>query len=137
MGTLLCEAVGPGRGGLSSIRLPPSQTGRGLRRRCHAGILGPGVVGGGFLRTGCGPGPLEPAPGNAGEGNTARTDAAAPSTGGAAVFVSMKITVNGREMEVTDGLSVEALLTHLAVKREYTAVAVNREITPKASYASV
>jgi len=36
----------------------------------------------------------------------------------------MKITVNGREMEV-------------AVKREYTAVAVNREITPKATYASV
>jgi len=49
----------------------------------------------------------------------------------------MKITVNGREMEVADGLSVEALLAHLAVKREYTAVAVNREITPKATYASV
>jgi sulfur carrier protein len=49
----------------------------------------------------------------------------------------MKITVNGREMEVADGLSVEGLLAHLAVKREYTAVAVNREITPKASYASV
>jgi sulfur carrier protein len=47
----------------------------------------------------------------------------------------MKITVNGREMEVADGLSVEALLAQLAVKREYTAVAVNREITPKASYA--
>jgi sulfur carrier protein len=49
----------------------------------------------------------------------------------------MKITVNGREMEVADGLSVEALLIHLAVKREYTAVAVNREITPKAAYGSV
>ena len=49
----------------------------------------------------------------------------------------MKITVNGRELDVTDGLSVEALLTHLAVKREYTAVAVNREITPKATYAAV
>jgi len=49
----------------------------------------------------------------------------------------MKITVNGREMEVADGLSVEALLAHLAVKREYMAVAVNREITPKATYASV
>ena len=47
----------------------------------------------------------------------------------------MKITVNGRQMEVADGLSVEALLAHLAVKREYTAVAVNREITPKAQYA--
>jgi sulfur carrier protein len=49
----------------------------------------------------------------------------------------MKITVNGREMEVADGLSVEALLTQLAVKREFMAVAVNREITPRASYASV
>jgi thiamine biosynthesis protein ThiS len=49
----------------------------------------------------------------------------------------MKITVNGREMEVVDGLSVEALLTHLAVTREYTAVAVNREITPKTAYGSV
>ena len=49
----------------------------------------------------------------------------------------MKITVNGCPMEVADGLSVEALLTRLAVKREYTAVAVNREITPKTSYASV
>jgi len=47
----------------------------------------------------------------------------------------MKITVNGREMDVTDGLSVEALLAQLAVKREFTAVAINREITPKASYA--
>jgi sulfur carrier protein len=49
----------------------------------------------------------------------------------------MKITVNGREMDVADGLSVEALLAQLAVKREYTAVAVNREITPKATYAVV
>jgi len=49
----------------------------------------------------------------------------------------MKITVNGREMEVADGLSVDALLDRLAMKREFTAVAVNREIMPKASYASV
>ena len=49
----------------------------------------------------------------------------------------MKITVNGREMEVADGLNVEALLAHLAVKREYTAVAINREITPKSAYATV
>jgi sulfur carrier protein len=59
------------------------------------------------------------------------------SNRGAAVFVFMKIMVNGQEMEIADGLSVDGLLTHLAVKREYTAVAVNREITPKASYAAV
>jgi sulfur carrier protein len=49
----------------------------------------------------------------------------------------MKIMVNGSPMDVADGLSVEALLAQLAVRREYTAVAVNREITPKAAYASV
>src|SRR5262249_37508326 len=59
-----------------------------------------------------------------------------PRQEGAAVFVSMKITVNGREIEVADGLSIEALLTQLAVKREFTAVGGNRGGTPKASCAS-
>jgi sulfur carrier protein len=48
----------------------------------------------------------------------------------------MTITVNGQSMEVADGLSVEALLRELGVKREFMAVAVNREVTPKATYAS-
>jgi sulfur carrier protein len=48
----------------------------------------------------------------------------------------MTITVNGQTMEVDDGASVEALLTQLRVKREYTAVAVNREVTPRGQYAS-
>ena len=47
------------------------------------------------------------------------------------------INVNGKPMEVEPGLTVESLLTLLNVKREYTAVAVNREITPKATYAAV
>ncbi len=47
----------------------------------------------------------------------------------------MKIVVNGKEREVADGLSVDGLLVHLGVKREYTAVAVNREVTPKNAYA--
>ena len=46
----------------------------------------------------------------------------------------MKIVVNGTDMDVADGLSVDALLTQLGVKREYTAVAVNRDITPKSAY---
>ena len=46
----------------------------------------------------------------------------------------MKIVVNGKDIEVADGLSVDALLTQLGVKREYTAVAVNRDITPKSAY---
>ena len=46
----------------------------------------------------------------------------------------MKIVVNGKDLEVADGLSVEGLLTQLGVKRQYTAVAVNREVTPKSAY---
>ena len=48
----------------------------------------------------------------------------------------MKIVVNGKEHEVAEGLSVDGLLAHLGVKREYTAVAVNREVTPKGAYAA-
>ena len=51
--------------------------------------------------------------------------------------MSVKINVNGKPMDVVSGLTVEGLLTLLNVKREYTAVAVNREITPKATYATV
>lgn len=47
----------------------------------------------------------------------------------------MRVMVNGEAMEVPEGLNVDGLLDHLKVKREYTAVAVNREITPKTHYA--
>ena len=49
----------------------------------------------------------------------------------------MTIVVNGKPMEVADALSVEGLLRHLNVSRQFTAVAVNREITRKAEYGSV
>ena len=49
----------------------------------------------------------------------------------------MKVSVNGKPMEVAPGLTVEALLTLLNVKREYTAVAVNRDIIRKADYDAV
>jgi sulfur carrier protein len=48
----------------------------------------------------------------------------------------MKISVNGKEMEVADGISVDGLLDHLGVTRKYTAVAVNRDVTPKSEYAA-
>jgi sulfur carrier protein len=51
--------------------------------------------------------------------------------------VSMRISVNGKPMEVEPGLTVEGLLTLLNVKREYTAVAVNREVIRKADYDAV
>ena len=44
--------------------------------------------------------------------------------------------VNGKAMEVAESLTVEGLLTHLGVKREFTAVAVNREVTPRSAYMS-
>ncbi len=46
----------------------------------------------------------------------------------------MVVTVNGKPMELPEGLTVEDLLVRLAVPRQFTAVALNREITPKASY---
>ena len=49
----------------------------------------------------------------------------------------MKISVNGKPTEVEPGLTVEGLLTLLNVKREYTAVAVNRDIVRKADYGAV
>jgi sulfur carrier protein len=51
--------------------------------------------------------------------------------------VSVTITVNGNAMDVEPGLTVDGLLTLLNVKREYTAVAVNREVTPKSDYGTV
>lgn len=46
----------------------------------------------------------------------------------------MKITVNGTAMEVAEGITVEELLTKLAVRRDYMAVARNREVVPKHSH---
>ena len=46
----------------------------------------------------------------------------------------MKITVNGGAMEVAEGITVDALLSKLEVRRDYVAVAVNREVVPKQSH---
>jgi sulfur carrier protein len=47
----------------------------------------------------------------------------------------MRLSVNGKPMELPDGLTVEGLLERLNVRREYTAVALNREVTPRSGYA--
>ena len=52
-------------------------------------------------------------------------------------FVFVKVTVNGESMEIEAGLTIDGLLDLLEIKREFTAVAVNREITPKSDYGSV
>ena len=46
----------------------------------------------------------------------------------------MNVTVNGKPIELPDGLTIEGLLARLGVRREYTAVALNREVTPKHHY---
>ena len=46
----------------------------------------------------------------------------------------MTITVNGEPMELPEGLTIEGLLEQLKVRREYTAVALNREVWPKSRY---
>ena len=51
--------------------------------------------------------------------------------------MSVTITVNGKAMEIEPGLTIDGLLTLLNVKREYTAVAVNRDVARKAEYATV
>jgi sulfur carrier protein len=48
----------------------------------------------------------------------------------------MQVTVNGQPMEVEEGTSLETLLARLRVKREFTAVAVNREVAPRSAYAT-
>jgi len=50
--------------------------------------------------------------------------------------VSVKISVNGQPMVVEPGTTVTGLLDLLRIKREFTAVAVNREVTPRAAYAT-
>jgi thiamine biosynthesis protein ThiS len=47
----------------------------------------------------------------------------------------MKVFVNGQERDVADGMTVEALVKELGIRREGTAIEVNREIVPKARYA--
>ena len=46
----------------------------------------------------------------------------------------MDLVVNGKPMDLPDGLTIEALLAHLRVPREFTAVALNREVTPRSRY---
>jgi sulfur carrier protein len=48
----------------------------------------------------------------------------------------MRILVNGQSMEMGDGASVEDLLRQLGVRREYLAVALNREVTARSRYAT-
>jgi thiamine biosynthesis protein ThiS len=59
-------------------------------------------------------------------------DTAAPP--GRRPFVFVKISVNGQPMMVEGGTTVDGLLDLLKITRQFTAVAVNREVTPKSEY---
>ncbi|MBI2468390.1 MAG: sulfur carrier protein ThiS [Candidatus Rokubacteria bacterium] len=48
----------------------------------------------------------------------------------------MRVIVNGQPMEIREGLTLADLLGQLGVRREYTAVALNREVAPRTSYAA-
>jgi sulfur carrier protein len=47
----------------------------------------------------------------------------------------MTVTVNGKPMELPAGLTIEDLLARLKVRREFTAVALNREVAQRSRYA--
>jgi len=47
----------------------------------------------------------------------------------------MTVTVNGKAMELPAGLTIEDLLARLKVRREFTAVALNREVAQRSRYA--
>jgi sulfur carrier protein len=48
---------------------------------------------------------------------------------------AMTVTVNGEPMELPEGLTIDGLLGQLKIRREYTAVALNRDVWPKSRYA--
>ena len=48
----------------------------------------------------------------------------------------MTITVNGKRMDVDDAISIDGLLAQLGVPREFTAVAVNRDVARRDDFAT-
>ncbi|MHB8846523.1 MAG: sulfur carrier protein ThiS [Nitrospirota bacterium] len=48
----------------------------------------------------------------------------------------MKIILNGEKKDIPDGLTVEGLLLHLAIKPERVAVEINEGIVRKAAYSA-
>ncbi len=48
----------------------------------------------------------------------------------------MKLTVNGEEKRVVDGVTLEGLLRELALEKRPIAVELNRSVVPKDRYAA-
>jgi sulfur carrier protein len=49
----------------------------------------------------------------------------------------MDLIVNGKPMDLPDGLTIEGLLAHLKVPREFTAVALNREVAARSRFGEI
>ena len=49
----------------------------------------------------------------------------------------MQLRINGKAETLPDGLTVAALIEHLALGRRRVAVEVNREIVPRAAHAAM
>lgn len=54
-----------------------------------------------------------------------------------AVSSFMELIINGKPMDLPDGLTIEGLLAHLGVPRQFTAVALNREVALRSRYAEI
>ncbi|HEV8020740.1 MAG TPA: sulfur carrier protein ThiS [Candidatus Lustribacter sp.] len=48
----------------------------------------------------------------------------------------MRLTINGAERDVSSGVTVDALLQTLAVRRDGVAVALNDDVVPRAEHAT-
>jgi sulfur carrier protein len=48
----------------------------------------------------------------------------------------MRLTINGTEKDVSSGVTVDALLQTLAVRRDGVAVALNDDVVPRAEHAT-
>jgi sulfur carrier protein len=48
----------------------------------------------------------------------------------------MRLTINGTERDVSSGVTVDALLQMLALRRDGVAVALNDDVVPRAEHAT-
>jgi sulfur carrier protein len=48
----------------------------------------------------------------------------------------MRVLVNGQSVDLREGVTVEDLLRELGIRAEFTAVALNREVTARSRYAT-
>jgi sulfur carrier protein len=70
-----------------------------------------------------------------GQATTGRREAQLTSFFAPAYLGAMKLTVNGEERAVPEGLTLVGLLAHLGVDAQRVAIEVNRALVPRARHA--